>query len=53
MYFISGALIFFVLAGLVIWVGWQRMHRKPCPHCGLSVDQAESVCPYCGKAIHR
>lgn len=53
MYWISGALVFAVMALLVLWVGWKRMHRRPCPGCGLSVDQSESRCPYCGHALTR
>ena len=47
MYYVTGSIIFLLLAGVVVYVGFQRMNRPKCPACGLSVDRDLDHCPYC------
>ncbi len=51
MFFVTGSLLFLVLAVVVAFVGYQRMNRPKCPECGLSVDQDLDDCPYCHAAM--
>jgi hypothetical protein len=52
-YFVTGSIIFFLLAFVVLYVGFQRLNRPKCPSCGLSVDRDLHTCPYCGAAMSK